>query len=418
MTTQSQHQIESDLVALFPNGGYFVEIGCWDGELISQTAVLERAGWRGICVDPFPKNFEKRSCKLVKKAVSKDGLPREFVSVSIDRRYGGDVSYFSGFKDTIGKNAGIMELITNHCDHKTVIVETTTPNDLFHDQNVPEFIEFLSVDTEGSELEIFESIDFGKYKFGVIDFEHNEDEHSKNAIGKILSNNGYVLYKGLRINDVYINHKLWLDNEYNMWADALGKSSVHNFKEHPMVRRMLGDIDANLFTGLVTTPVPSIIADIDNVGRAKWEPLSGTGLRMLYYAEQVMKLSPKSIVEIGGGVGQFYATLRALGYSGEYYIHDLPAVKMFQDKYLAEVEGIMGLPLSQKKTERPDFCVSFHALGEFDDELKEWYVKNVVKKCKHGFVVWNPHSGASDKIGFKCKVSDEQVSPGAKRLTW
>jgi hypothetical protein len=88
MTTQSQHQIESDLVALFPNGGYFVEIGCWDGELISQTAVLERAGWRGICVDPFPRNFEERSCKLIKKAVSRDGLPREFVSVSIDRRYG------------------------------------------------------------------------------------------------------------------------------------------------------------------------------------------------------------------------------------------------------------------------------------------------------------------------------------------
>jgi Methyltransferase FkbM domain len=328
------------------------------------------------------------------------------------------VSYFSGFKDTIGKNAGIMELITEHCDHETVTVDTTTPNDLFHDQNVPEFIEFLSVDTEGSELEIFESIDFGKYKFGVIDFEHNEDEHSRSAIGEILLKNGYVPYKKLRINDVYINHKTWLDNEYAMWVDALGKSSVHDFKEHPMVQRMLGNIDPIPFLELISTPIPTLISDIDNIGRRKPEVLSGTGLRMLYYAEQVMKLLPTSIVEVGGGVGQFYATLRALGYSGEYYIYDLPAVKVFQDKYLAEVEGIAGLSLSQKKTERPDFCVSFHALGEFDDELKEWYIKNVVKKCKHGFVIWNPHSGASEKIGFKCKVADEQVSPGAKRLTW
>ncbi len=415
MKVQSQHSIEGDLAKFFPDGGYFVEIGCWDGELISQTAVMERLGWKGICVDPFPRNFENRTCRVVKKAVSRDGLSREFVKVSIDRRYGGDVSYFSGFKDVIGKNPGIMELITDHCDHETVTVETTTPNDLFHDQNVPQYIEFLSVDTEGSELEIFESIDLERYKFGVIDFEHNEDEHSKNAIGEILSNNGYVLYKGLRINDVYVSHKLWLDNEYAMWADALTESTVHNFKEHPMVQRMLGNIDAAPFLTLV---VPPIVADIDNIGREKWEPLSGTGLRMLYYAEQVMKLSPKSIVEIGGGVGQFYATLRALGYDGEYYIYDLPTVKVFQDKYLQEVESRTGLSLSQSKVANPDFCVSFHAIGEFNDELKSWYIENVVMKCKHGFVIWNPHSGASDKIGFKCKVTDEQVSPGAKRLTW
>lgn len=30
-----------------------------DGEAISNTYALERHGWRGVCIEPFPKNFEK-----------------------------------------------------------------------------------------------------------------------------------------------------------------------------------------------------------------------------------------------------------------------------------------------------------------------------------------------------------------------
>jgi FkbM family methyltransferase len=202
----SQHNIEQYIDKFFPEKGFFLEIGCWDGEHISQTAFLEREkGWQGICVDPFPRNFQNRSCCVCDRAISKDGQDREFIKVTIDRRYGGDVSYFSGFKDNIKAH---WDLISEHCDYTTEVVKTITIDQLYESFNLPQYIEFLSVDTEGSELEIFRSIDFKKYEFGLIVFEHNRDQEAIKLIGNLLSENGYILYKALDIDDIYINKKL------------------------------------------------------------------------------------------------------------------------------------------------------------------------------------------------------------------
>ena len=201
---QSQNKIEEIVNAFCPEPGYFVEIGCWDGEHISQTAVLERQGWQGLCVDPFPRNFEERTCTVVEKAVAGQSGQRDFIKVSIDRRYGGDVSYFSGFADQFGKDPAIKEIVLEYCDYEEVTVDCITPDELFRQNNVPKHIDFLSVDTEGSELEIFQAIDFKKYSFGVIIFEHNRNQEAKEKIGKMLWYWGYVLHMEMEIDDVYV----------------------------------------------------------------------------------------------------------------------------------------------------------------------------------------------------------------------
>lgn len=218
-----------------------------------------------------------------------------------------------------------------------------------------------------------------------------------------------------------MNHKDWLDQEYRQWVQALLSSTVHNFKDHPMVRRMLGEIDWPL-------SAPSgidleFMERIDNIGRSVPAGLSGTALRMIHYARQILERQPISILEIGGGAGQFCAVLTAMGYRGEYSIADLPEVHDFQERYLQEVHRQTGLPLLRPVNyERMDrcFCASFYALGEFDDETKAWYVEHVVRKCPHGFVIWNPHSGASDRIDWPCTVRDESplINPGNKQLEW
>lgn len=198
----SQHEIEKFVLDHFKEPGYFLEIGCWDGELISQTAFLERNyGWKGLCVDPFPINFEKRSCNVCRKAVSADGKNRRFLKVSKDRRHGGDVSYFSGFSDSVKVH---LPLIHEFCDYQECEIETVTIEQLYGEYNLPSFIEFLSVDTEGSELEIFEHIDFEKYHFGLIVFEHNDVAAARYAIGNILQSHGYERIAALRCDDIYL----------------------------------------------------------------------------------------------------------------------------------------------------------------------------------------------------------------------
>lgn len=202
----SQHNIEVFLSGFFTTPGTFLEIGCWNGELISQTSYLEKQkGWKGLCVDPFPIGFEDRTAQLCSRAVSMDGKTRDFIKVSIDRRYGGDVSYFSGFKESVTSH---WPLISEHCDYEEVKVETVTMDQLYEQYNLPHYIEFLSVDTEGSEVEIFKSINFARYSFGLIVFEHNKEEAVISEVGGILKAAGYVKLCSIEIDDIYINKAL------------------------------------------------------------------------------------------------------------------------------------------------------------------------------------------------------------------
>ena len=41
--------------------GYYVDVGSADGEVISNTKLLDDLGWRGVCIDPFPRNMSKRT---------------------------------------------------------------------------------------------------------------------------------------------------------------------------------------------------------------------------------------------------------------------------------------------------------------------------------------------------------------------
>jgi hypothetical protein len=107
-----------------------------------------------------------------------------------------------------------------------------------------------------------------------------------------------------------------------------------------------------------------------------------------------------------------------MGYKGDYFIQDLPEVMMFQNAYLRAVRYETKLNMEQKL--HFDFCVSLYALGEFDDDTKAWCTELIVNKCPHGFVLWNPHSGASEEIGFPCTIQDEYplLNPGNKQLEW
>lgn len=130
---------------------------------------------------------------------------REFVKVSIDRRHGGDVSYFSGFKDSINLHWDVIE---KYCDYEIVQVETITMGELYEQYDLPNYIEFLSIDTEGSELEILASIDFGAHQFGMIMLEHNMNEKAKWRAERFLFMRGYQRIESLQCDDIYVSREL------------------------------------------------------------------------------------------------------------------------------------------------------------------------------------------------------------------
>ena len=77
--TESMSQYKQDLRVLehhkHKRKGTYLEIGVWDGESISNTALLDRKyGWSGVCVDPFMKNMSARTCQQVHAALGSRAL--------------------------------------------------------------------------------------------------------------------------------------------------------------------------------------------------------------------------------------------------------------------------------------------------------------------------------------------------------
>lgn len=73
---------------------------------------------------------------------------------------------------------------------QTYDVETISLNDLLDKHNAPDVIDYISIDTEGSELSILESYDFSR-KFKVLSIEHNETIN-RGPLENIMKNNGYI----------------------------------------------------------------------------------------------------------------------------------------------------------------------------------------------------------------------------------
>ena len=88
---------------------------------------------------------------------------------------------------------------------KEYTVKTVSLNDLLERYKAPHEIDYLSIDTEGTELEILGTFDFSKYSFSLITIEHNYSSDREGQF-KLLSSNGYkrILENVSLIDDWYV----------------------------------------------------------------------------------------------------------------------------------------------------------------------------------------------------------------------
>ena len=186
---ESKAQLCQDLFVLFfsdqKKNGYFVEFGATNGITLSNTYLLEKSfGWNGILAEPAKgwhsalKN--NRSCKIETRCVwSKTGEKLNFNEVDE-----GELSTIEQFENEDGHSAAR--------EHgKKYIVESISLNDLLQMHGAPGFIDYLSVDTEGSELLVLSHFDFSKYDIRIITVEHNFTSE-REEIHKLLTKNGYA----------------------------------------------------------------------------------------------------------------------------------------------------------------------------------------------------------------------------------
>jgi len=153
--------------------GFYVEIGAHNGYSGSTTYWAEQLGWNGICVEPQKELFSqlrrRRSCALYNYAVSDETRKDvEFYTFS-------EAEGWSGIADTM--TAKHVSAANEYRFGYSSIskVDTITFNDMMKDFPDINHIDFISIDTEGHEMNVLRSIDFEKYTFGLMTVETKED---------------------------------------------------------------------------------------------------------------------------------------------------------------------------------------------------------------------------------------------------
>jgi FkbM family methyltransferase len=170
---------------------FFIEIGAADGRELSNTLRMEELGWKGICIEANPQKFiqcqKNRTCTVLDWAVYNKDDERVSFSASAQLPLASGVT-----KD--------INCYTYIKSSPQVVVTTKTLASILKSCQSPSFIEYLSIDVEGSEYKILEGTDFSKVVFGLIDLEHNWVEPQRTEIRTLLLSKGY-LYVGENAHD-------------------------------------------------------------------------------------------------------------------------------------------------------------------------------------------------------------------------
>lgn len=184
----SRAQLKQDLFALlhldFKREGFFVEFGAADGISLSNSYLLEKEfGWQGLLAEPgkvwHEPLFKNRAVPIEKSCIwSRSGEELVFKEVKL-----ASLSTLEGFGDDDNHSESRKEA-------KTYKVKTLSLSDFLYKYNAPRVIDYISIDTEGSELEILKNFDFGSYKFQVLTVEHNFMP-LREELYKLLTSNGY-----------------------------------------------------------------------------------------------------------------------------------------------------------------------------------------------------------------------------------
>lgn len=165
--------------------GFFVEFGATDGVSLSNTYLLETAfGWSGILAEPARC---WHSSLLSNRACSKD---LRCVWSKSDARIAFNETKAAEFS-TINSFSELDKHASSRVDGRAYTVETVSLVDLLNQHNAPNVIDYLSVDTEGSEFEILRHFDFNYYRIKIITIEHNYNQKHRNFIFSLLTSKGY-----------------------------------------------------------------------------------------------------------------------------------------------------------------------------------------------------------------------------------
>jgi FkbM family methyltransferase len=187
----------------------YLDIGSNDPVKMNNTYFLYRHGARGVLVEANPEFIEKLHTVrpgdvIINKLVdTQDGKTRDFYILNGD---GLSTPDFERAQECLKKNSSLRII-------RTMPVETITIPAIIEKHLVGQAPTVMSLDIEGMELDILETIDFEKYRPLIFIIESIPYD-TKLAVGQIdeeqdifMKKQGYTKYAFTGINSIYIDDR-------------------------------------------------------------------------------------------------------------------------------------------------------------------------------------------------------------------
>jgi len=190
---------------LFPENykGVCIEIGAYDGMFGSNTLYFENKGWDCLCIEGNYDAYLK--CKKIRKkslnyCVSNENNDESvFTIFNLNDKNQSAISSLRPDERLIDSHSNLIENITIQK------VKTRTLTTILNELNFCRDIDFISIDTENTEIDVLNGIDFDYYniKYLLIENNFNEDK-----LENFLINKGYKKIHRIAVDDIYMKDEL------------------------------------------------------------------------------------------------------------------------------------------------------------------------------------------------------------------
>jgi FkbM family methyltransferase len=185
-------------------GGFYVDIGANDGLRASNTAILEfRYGWAGVLVEPIPHKFLELTQNRSKKNyfVCKACVSKDYKGNFVELLYADTMTVAVGLESDIASPEGHVQVGMDFIPHEktfSFFSPAICLQEVLEASGSPKEIDFLSLDVEGSEIEVLKGVDFQKFRFNLMLIECR-DTHTMELF---MNTKGYSLSERLSERDL------------------------------------------------------------------------------------------------------------------------------------------------------------------------------------------------------------------------
>lgn len=189
--------------------GTFVDVGAADAEKNSQTYDLERAGWRGVLIEPRPDCAEElrrvRRAPVFEVACSSPARAGTVMTLNLA---GGHSSLNDAFVVAGLKSQGAI----------TVAVRTL--DEVLTESDIVAPIDFVSIDVEGHEADVLAGFDLQRWKPRLMVI---EDHVLDLRLHRLIQGLGYKWVRRVDFNGWYVPNDHPLQVSLVGWAQFIRK---------------------------------------------------------------------------------------------------------------------------------------------------------------------------------------------------